>query len=216
MPLRTIRFFFVLLLAAAFAGCSSQPGPETSKADQPNTKPAKKASESAQLEAGREALQKMYASARLWAPDSQPLSLASNPRKGDTAGKAAVWSSSFASAGKRSIRNFMWSGAAGEDAPDAGVSQGSIDVYSPENASTRPFDMNFLKIDSTEAFETAQKHGGATLLKKTPDMITQYKLLWDPRAARLVWSIKYAPSGDEAKLNAVINASTGQFIHIEK
>ena len=215
MPSRTVRFTLLLLLAVAIAGCSSQPKPETSTTDQ-TAHSAKKTAETAQLEAGREALQKMYASARLWASDSQPVSLASNPRKGDSAGKAAVWSASFVSAGKRAIRNFMWSGATGEDAPDSGVSQGSIDVYSPENASTRPFDMNFLKIDSTEAFETAQKHGGATLLKKTPDALTQYKLLWDPRAARLLWSIKYAPSGDESRLNAVINASTGQFVHVEK
>ena len=157
----------------------------------------------------------MYAAAHNWAIDAQPVSLGSAPRPGDAAGKAAIWSASFASASKRAIRNFTWSGAAGKDAPDPGVSQGSIDDYSPQNASTRPFDMNFLKIDSDAAFDESQKHGGATLLKKTPDTLMRYSLLSDARAMQLSWRIQYG-SGASAKLTAIVNASTGKFIRIEK
>ena len=215
MILRKNGFSLTLLAIAMMLGCSSQPS--TPAAENATGAPHKtKSVEPAQPEAGREALQKMFAAARNWGIDSQPLKLASNPRKGDTAGKAAVWSAAFASANKRSIRNFMWSGATGDDAPEQGISQGSIDTYSPDNASTRPFDPNYLKVDSTDAFETAQKHGGAALLKKDPNMILQYGLLWDPRAARLLWSIKYAPNGAEAKLNVIVNASTGEFVRIEK
>ena len=205
------RFFFALSLAAALAGCSSSPAPtgESKPASAP------KVPEN-QTEAGREALQKMYASARVWSPDSQPVSLTSVPRKGDSVGKAAVWSASFASAAKHSIRNFMWSGAGGEDAPESGISLGSIDTYSPDNQSTRPFDMNFLKVDSTDAFEVAQKHGGEALLKKTPDMLTKYQLQWDPRASKLFWSIQYDPRGSQYKLDVLVNASTGWFVRVEK
>src|SRR5438552_7509445 len=170
-----LRFTF-LLLVAALAGCSSEAPKSAEQPAQPAAAKPKKA-EASELRAGREALQTMYASARIWAGDAQPVSLSSLPRKGDANGKAAIWGASFASAGKRSIRNFTWSGAAGDDAPEPGVSQGSIDVYSPQNASTRPIDMNFLKIDSDVAFTTAQKHGGATLLKKTPDALTKYVLV---------------------------------------
>src|SRR5438270_4932313 len=114
----------------------------------------------------------MYASARIWAGDAQPASLASNPHPGDVGGKASSWSASFVSVSKRSIRNFSWSGSAGDE---SGVSQGSIDRYSPENASTQPFDLNFLKVDSNEAFETAQKHGGAAILKKAPETLMGYQ-----------------------------------------
>jgi hypothetical protein len=215
MNAQNTRFILALLLAALVVGCSSKPQDDTQQPKQESSAKTKKTA-AAELKAGREALQTMYASARIWAGDAQPVSLTSNPRKGDSAGKAAVWGASFASADKKAIRNFSWSGATGEDAPESGVSQGSIDVYSPNNASTRPFDMNFLKVDSTDAYAMAQKHGGATFLKKTPDALTKYQLLWDPRAARLSWSIKYAPSGDESKLNVTVNASTGQFVHIEK
>jgi hypothetical protein len=213
MTSRNVRFFFASLLITLCAGCSEKPA-EVS--NQPKREAKAKKPEAPELKAGREALQTMYAAARNWSIDVQPVSLTSNPRTGDAAGRAQLWGASFASANKRQIRNFTWSGATGDDAPEAGVSQGSIDSYSPQNASTRPFDMNFLKIDSTQAFETAQKHGGAALLKKTPDMLVRYQLIWDARAPSLSWSVKYAPSGAMQKLDAVIDASTGQFKHIAK
>jgi hypothetical protein len=213
MTSRNRRFFFALVFLALCAGCSEKPASESNQPAQERSKPKPEAPE---LRAGREALQTMYAAARNWSIDVQPVSLTSNPRKGDSAGKAQIWGASFASANKKQIRNFTWSGATGDDAPEAGVSQGSIDSYSPQNASTRPFNINFLKIDSTEAFEIAQKHGGAALLKKTPDTLIKYQLIWDARASRLSWSVKYAPTGASSKLDAVIDASTGQFQHIAK
>jgi hypothetical protein len=210
MNLRTTGFTFVLALAV-LAGCSSEkpaPTPETKSSTTAN----KPAAEN-QLQSGRAALQKMYAAARNWSIDSQPVSLSSNPNKGDANGEAAVWSASFASPSKRSIRNFMWSGQSGEG---SGVSLGSIEDYVPSNASTRPFDSNFLKIDSTQAFEVAQKHGGAALLKKTPDMLMRYSLRSDPRTQSLSWSIQYAPAGASSKLNVIVNASTEAFVRIEK
>src|SRR3954470_8952412 len=216
MTARKLRLIYSLVFALALAGCSEKPAANAPTPASENSKPAKKTGAAPELKAGREALQTMYASARIWAGDTQPVSLISNPRPGDTAGKASIWNASFASAGKKSIRNFTWSGATGDDAPESGVSLGSIDSYSPQNASTRPFDPNFLKVDPTQAFDTAQKHGGATLLKKTPDMLTQYKLLWDAHASRLSWSIRYAPSGGSSKLAVTVDASSGQFMHIEK
>jgi hypothetical protein len=214
MTSRNRRFFFALAFLALCVGCSEKPAPESNQPAAEQSKPKK--AEAPEFKAGREALQTLYAAARNWSIDSQPVGLTSNPRKGDSAGKAQIWGASFASANKKQIRNFTWSGATGDDAPEAGVSQGSIDAYSPQNASTRPFDMNYLHVDSTDAFATAQKHGGAALLKKTPDMLTRYQLIWDARASRLHWSIKYDPSGASQKLNVIVDASTGQFMHVEK
>lgn len=212
MNARATRFTFVLALAV-LAGCSSEK-PAAMQENKTTASAAKPAAEN-QLQSGREALQKMYAAARNWSIDSQPVGLSSAPRKGDANGQAAVWSASFASAGKHAIRNFTWSGATGENAPDLGVSLGSIEDYSPSNISTRPFDMNFLKIDSSQAFDMAQKHGGATLLKKTPETLMRYSLRSDPRTNSLSWSIQYGP-GANSKLDVIVNASTGQFVRIEK
>jgi hypothetical protein len=215
LPLK--RNSLLLLLAAlAVFGCSS-PKPNTTNDNAPKaqSKPAPKPAETAQLETGRAAFQKLYASAHIWAPDTQPLTLESVPRKGDGEGKAAVWTAKFASASKRNIRSFMWSGAAGEDAPEQGISPGKIDVYSPENASTQPFSLNFLKIDSDKAFEVAQKHGGKAIQKKKPDLPIKYALEWDRQHNRLLWRVIYGSEND-SKLKALVNASTGEFVGLEK
>src|SRR4051794_16849854 len=109
------RFVFPVMLVAAMAvqGCSSEKSADNAESKPKTAEPAKpqpKAESAPQLETGREAFQKVYASARIWAPDAQPLSLESQPRKGDKDGQAAVWSAQFASASKRSIRTFQWSG----------------------------------------------------------------------------------------------------------
>src|SRR6266481_2555907 len=101
--------FLILALALSLNGCSSskpaEPGNTPSAT--PASNPQPKAAETAQLETGRAAFQKLYASAHIWAPDAQPLTLESVPRKGDVDGKASVWTAKFASASRRSIRNFM-------------------------------------------------------------------------------------------------------------
>jgi hypothetical protein len=200
----------------SLVGCSSSEPNKSSSAASPSqpSKPAVKNEEPEQRETGRAAFQKVYASARIWAPDAQPLAIESLPRKGDADGKAAIWNAKFASASRRSIRTFTWSGASGEDAPERGISPGKIDEYSPENASTRPFSINFLKVDSDQAFEVAQKHGGSALLKKDKDLLTKYALQWEPRQNQLLWRIIYGPS--ESKLRVLVDASSGNFVKLEK
>src|SRR4051812_39541880 len=118
MTARYARFFFALLLLAAITGCSEKPASDSTQPKQEQTKAKQPAA--SEMKAGREALQTMYAAARNWSIDVQPVSLTSNPRKGDSSGKAAIWGASFASAQKKSIRNFTWSGATGDDAPESG------------------------------------------------------------------------------------------------
>src|SRR5437899_13697 len=107
--MQSLRFgtLFLLTTVVALNGCSSdkpaantEAKPKTAE----STKPQQKEDAAPQLETGRAAFQKVYASARIWAPDAQPLSLESLPRKGDEDGRASVWNAQFASAGKRSIR----------------------------------------------------------------------------------------------------------------
>ncbi|MCU1284567.1 MAG: hypothetical protein JWO13_917 [Acidobacteriales bacterium] len=221
LSLQSQRFAFAVILAAVIAvqGCSSEK-PADSADSKPkaaeSAKPQPKAESAPQLQTGREAFQKVYASARIWAPDAQPLTLESQARKGDKDGQAALWSAQFASASKRSIRTFQWSGATGEDAPEQGISPGKIDVYSPENASTQPFSLNFLKTDSDKAFEVAQKHGGANVMKKNPTLVPKFRLWFDRPHSRLLWKVIYGASEDDAKLKLLVDASSGTFVGIEK
>lgn len=190
----------VAILAIAFmSGCSSQPT-QTAPAE-----PAKpKAPETL---TGRSAFQKCYIAARGWASDAKAYRVESEVATGVNGrdGKAETWRAGFASPTQRATRSYTWS--------DGDVSPSTQDSYSPTNTSTQVFDIAFLKIDSDQALQTAQQHGGD---KQPPDMPVFYILSWDRSTNGLLWHVIYGPDRDSAKLRISVNASTGDFVRVEK
>jgi len=203
---------FSVVLIALLLGCnSSAPTPAENKTAE--TKPSFQPT----FLTGREALQKMYIAARTWAPDAKPYNLQSIATKEANGqdGKAGIWGAGFASASRRSIRVFSWSGVKTEDAPEPGVSARPEDTYNPANTSTAVFDMAFLKIDSDEALKTANKHGGDKLLQKEKDAPVFYGVSWVPRENKLIWRVLYGAQ-NQPKLVVDVDASTGLFTKVEK
>jgi len=96
------------------------------------------------------------------------------------------------------------------------VSFGVEDSYSPSNTSTTVFDQAFLKVDSSQAFETAQKHGGDKLLEKSPDTPILYVVDWNRQTNELTWHVIYGTDAVSAKLRVAVNASSGDFLRVEK
>lgn len=195
---------FALLLMSACSSGPSKPA-ETAK---PQPKPA-------DVITARSALQKLYISAHGWGPDARPYRLESMPNADSKGldGKSAVWRAGFASVAQRGTKPYTFSGSEG---PDRGVNPGIEDSYNPNNASTTAFDIAFLKTDSDKAFEVAQQHGGDKILEKSPDTPVLYILEWDRVNNLLIWHVVYGTSRDEAKLKIAVNASTGEFIRVEK
>ncbi|MGC2110260.1 MAG: hypothetical protein WA655_12140 [Candidatus Korobacteraceae bacterium] len=195
----------LLLLAA----CSSnKPASET------KTPPPKQP----EYETGRVAFQKMYLSARGWAGDATPFRLQSQftADAPTSEGKAGLWRASFASPSKRMMKMFIWSGLVGPDAPEQGVTFSAEDTWNPSNTSTQAFNIGFLKTDSDAAYEIAQKNGGDKLTKKDPKQPVFFVLDWDASKNQLLWHVIYGSSQDEAKLRIAINATTGEFLRVEK
>ena len=206
------RFLLAIALAAVLTGCSSGPQLAPKDAD-PKAEPPK-----TDLLTGRAAFQKLFVTARSWAPDAQPFRLESESVKqapGED-GKAGLWRGSFASASKRALKPYMWSGISGLDAPARGISPGTEDTFNPANVSTQPFDLAFLKIDSDQAFAVAQAHGGKKLLESDPQQPIKYLLGWNPRSNHLVWHVIYGSSEMDSKLRVGVVASTGAFLRVEK
>ena len=203
-----LLFLFVLI------GCSSGEQKQTEKAPAET----KQAPKQATLETGREAFQKMYVFARQWTPDAKPFRLESvvNEESNGQDGKASVWRSGFASAARRGLKGFIWSGSVLPDAPSSGVTAGVEDTYNPSNSSTQVFDMAYLKTDSDKAYEVALKHGGEKLIKKNPKEPVTYLLDWNPRENILTWHVIFGPDPHDAKLRVAVNASTGDFKAIER
>jgi hypothetical protein len=198
-----------VILLTLLAGCDSN------TAKQPEAKPEPKGPE---LLTGRAAFQKVFIAARNYAADVKPFRIESTPTSDANGqdGKAAIWQASFASASRRGVKPFIWSGSSAPDAPSRGVSPGNEDTYNPNNASTQIFDVAFLKVDSDQAFTEAQKHGGDKLLEKTPATPVIYICDWNHNTNELIWHVIYGDSRDSAKLTVAINASTGAFIRVEK
>ena len=199
------------LLVSVFAlalmtACSSEPSKPAESA-KPEPKPA-------DILTARSALQKLYISAHGWGPDARPYRLESTPNADSKGrdGKSAIWRAGFASVAQRGTKPYTWSGSG----TDRGVNPGIEDTYNPNNSSTQAFDFAFLKTDSDKAFEVAQQHGGDKILEKSPDTTVLYILEWDRVNNQLVWHVVYGESRDNAKLKVAVNASTGEFLRIEK
>jgi len=200
----------VLVLLALLVGCSSEP----SKTAEP-AKPEPKVPE---LLTGRSAFQKMFIAARGWARDAQPYRIESTSTSDANGrdGKSAIWHAFFASPSQHGAKPFIWSGSTAENAPSRGVNPGNEDNYSPSNSSTQIFDSAFLKVDSDQAFATAQKHGGDKILQKSADTPVTYSCDWNHNTNELVWHVIYGSGRDQSRLTVAINASTGEFIRVEK
>jgi hypothetical protein len=199
----------LLLLLALFAACSSETKP---------AEPVKPEVKGPELITARSAFQKVYVAARGWNQDAKPFRLESIMTTDGNGqdGKWAVWRGSFASPAQRSQKSYTWSGSAADGAPSRGVNPSTEDSYSATNSSTQVFDVAFLKIDSDQAFATAQKHGGDKIIEKTPDTPVLYVLDWNHNTNQLIWHVIYGATREAAKLTVAVNASTGDFIRVEK
>lgn len=203
----------------AFAGllflfaCSS--GEQKKSAGEPAAQPAAPAAPKTEAITGRMAFQNMYRAGRTWSPDAQGFRLESQSTSDASGvdGKAAVWRGRFGSVSKGTAKPIMWSGSIDPDAPSRGLDTGGEDSFNPNNSSTRPFDIAFLKSDSDTAFKVAQEHGGKKALSKDPKTPVRYLLQWDPQRNSLVWHVSY---GERRDLTISVNASTGEFIRVER
>lgn len=196
------KTFALILFLACLAGCSSEPSKPAA-----TEKPKPKATETI---TGTSAFYKAYIAARGWAPDAQPFRIESEPSPDSNGhdGKSVTWRAGFASPSRRTSKAYTWS--SGELSPAV------EDTYSPSNSSTLVFNIQFLKIDSDKAFETAQKHGGDKLLEEEPDTPVMYLLSWNRDSNELLWHVIYGTDRDSAKLRVAVNASTGDFLRVEK
>ncbi len=193
-----MKKLLVAILASALAGCSS--APTTSPTD---NSPAK----APEAITGSSAFYKCYIAARGWAPDAQPYRVESSASK-TGGGKATEWRSGFASPARHSTQSYTWS--------NGDVTHSVEDTYSPTNSSTQVFNVQFLKTDTDKAFAVAQEHGGDKLLAKTPDTPVLYILDWNHQTNELIWHVIYGTDRDTAALRVAVNASTGEFLRVEK
>jgi len=189
---------FAAGLAACLTGCSSAPAPSTAEKPQPK---------SPESITGSGAFYKCYIAARGWAADAQPYSVESAPTKSND-GKAGEWRSGFASPARAKTQAYTWK--------NGDVSHNVEDTYSSRNSSTQVFNVQFLKTDTDKVFGVAQQHGGDKLLEKTPDTPVMFLLDWNRQSNQLLWHVIYGSDRESAALRVAVDASTGDFVRVEK
>jgi hypothetical protein len=202
---------FALFAGLLLTGCSSN---QQSQQQKP-AEPAKPAAEANKAETGRVAFQRMYVAARGWARDAMPVGLESTPTKEFPGkdGKAGVWRGTFGSASRQAMKPFVWSGINSEDAPTPGINPGSEDSFNANNTSTRPFDFNYLKVDSDKAHDIALAHGGKEFAAKNKDATIRYTLTFDGRSNQLRWIVNMESASAKARpLTVIIDATAGTFL----
>jgi len=209
---RVVVGCLTFMLALLLTNCSSEP------AQKGTSSSSQTAAKQPEYLTGRSAFQQLYISARSWAADVRPFRLQSQftADAPTSHGQSGLWRGSFASPAKRSMKLFVWSGLTGPDTPVRGVSFSAEDTWNPSNNSTAVFDPLFLKIDSDQAYETAQKHGGEKLTKQDPKQPVFFVLDWNGQENKLIWHVVYGSSQDEAKLRVAVDATTGQFLKVEQ
>jgi hypothetical protein len=71
-------------------------------------------------------------------------------------------------------------------------------------------------VDSDKALEVAQQHGGDKVMGESSGTPVLYVLDFNQRASTLTWHVIYGNTRDDAKLRVAVNATTGDFMRVEK
>jgi len=204
----------VLVLAGMclLTGCesSSNQAEQSSAASAPAPKPPS-------LYSGLQAFNTAKALALKWAPDAIPVKLESqvNSESNGQGGKATVWRAGFISPSQRTLKFFLCSGSRLHGAPPYGTSVDTEEPYGGDVASYGFQDI-FLKVDSDKAYEVAQEHGGADLIKKNPDQPVTYFVVWNPKQKALFWYVMYGKDKASSVGVGMVNALTGTFAGASK
>ena len=208
------RLIGVLVLSAFgfLLGCETTP----TKPAEP-AKPAEPVKKEPSFYSGKQAFNATNSLAVRWAADATPVRLESKLTSEGNGqnGKATIWKAGFISPSKGQIKFFVYSGSRLPDSPPYGVSSDVETAYSPE-VRQLAFSALLVKTDTDEAFNTAQAHGGANLLKKDPNQPVTYVLLWNAPKQALYWHVVYGADEKSTKGSGIINALTGAYVGAAK
>ena len=188
--------------SAPKAGEGAQAGGATSNPSKPPT-----------LYSGLQAFSCVNGLAQRWSSDVIPVRLESqaNSEANGQDGKATVWKAGFISPSRRKIKYFFCSGSRLKDAPPYGPSAGTEEAYGPD-VPALGFQPLFLKTDSDKAYAVSKEHGGASLIKKNPNQVVTYFVLWNPKQRALYWYVMYGKDQESAAGTGIVNALTGAYV----
>ena len=194
-----------LCLSMLMLSACSDP-PKAEKAKQPEKPP--------EPLTGRQAFQRMYPQARVWALDAQPLQLRSinlsqvKPEKG----KAGAWQAIFVSPSRGKSKTWTYSAVEAEGNLHEGVFAGLEEDYGARGPAF-PFEIAAIKFDSDQAYDAAAEKSLA-YIKKNPDKPMSYLLEKTNRFPDPTWRVIWGESASSSDYSMFVDASTGKVVEI--
>jgi hypothetical protein len=199
---RDLCTFSLVLLAACGGG--EAPKPEAKKEPPKPPEPV----------TGRYAFHQMYAAARSWSVDLEPLQVMSIPLKEVEAkdGKYPAWRCIFVSPSKQSAKTYTYSVVNADGGINKGVYGTNEERWSGAGQ-TSPFPLQALKIDSDAALQTALTKGkGDEYAKKNPDKPVVFTLEKVKRFGNPAWRVIWGASVSSSNFSVFVDASTGEYL----
>ncbi|MBV8841998.1 MAG: hypothetical protein JO307_04220 [Bryobacterales bacterium] len=195
-----MKFAILPVLALFVCACSETPTETKTKTPEKPPEPI----------TGRQAFQYTYPSARMWAPDAEPLTVQSLNLEKVTSedGKAGAWEIVYVSMQLGRARTYSWS-AIELDNLHKGVFGGADEAWRGPVGQQRPFPSQGLKIDTPEALNTATKEAAKYLSKPGEKPPITFLLESTPRFPNPVWRVLWGPSVSAAKYSVTVDATTG-------
>ena len=196
-----------LLLAPAVllsSACSKAP-PKEAKKKEPEAPP--------EPVTGRYAFYQMYAAARTWATDLQPIQVASIPLQDvkPEEGKYGAWQCMFVSPSKGRLKTYTYSVIEAGGNLHKGVFALPDESFSGSRGQAKPFLIAALKIDSDEAYKTAVEKS-KDYMKKNPDVPISYLLELTPRFPNPTWRVIWGERVSASNYSIFVDATTGQYL----
>jgi len=198
----SMRVSLVVLIALALAACSDEPKPAVKKAPEAPAAPI----------TGRQAFQYVYGSARIWAPDAQPLSVRSIHIEGvkDEPGKVGAWEAVFVSESAAMARTYTWS-AVETEGIHKGVFPGQRQSWRAGGAQ-KPFTAAEIRVDTPEALEEATKASAEYLGKPGQRPVVNFLLDASGRFPGPTWKVMWGNSVSSAEYTAIVDANSGKLL----
>ncbi len=204
-PELTMRRTLISLATTAFlllAGCGEDP------------KPVKKEEKPPEPVTALKAFYAVFGNARSWATDVQVLEIKSidlDEKHMCKEGKCWAWSVSLISPSKAKLKSFTYSVIEADGNLHQGVFANLEESWRGPSGPVRPYLMQALKKDSTDAYKAAAAKS-ADYMKKHPDMPVVYEVSLTSKYGLPAYRVIWGESVSTSAYSILVDASTGEYV----
>ena len=125
-------------------------------------------------------------------------------------GKCWAWSVNLVSPSKGKLKNFTYSVIEAEGNLHQGVFANLEENFRGSRGQERPFLMQALKKDSTDAYKTAAAKS-VDYMKKHPDVPVTYEISYTPKHGQPAYRIIWGESVSTSAYSILVDAATGEY-----